>query len=84
MTLESPSGSANVVVTVAANAAIDGVNTGPASELSATATWDTGAPTITIGGVLATINSRTVLSVTFAFSKSVTGFITDDVMVTGG
>ncbi|MDE2957560.1 MAG: Ig-like domain-containing protein [Bacteroidota bacterium] len=83
MTLESPSGSADVVVTVAANAAIDGVNTGPASELSATATWDTGAPTITIGGVPATINSRTVLSVTFAFSKSVTGFITDDVMVTG-
>ena len=80
----TPSGSADVVVTVAANAATDGVNTGPASELSATATWDTGAPTVTIGGVPATINSRTALSVTFTFSKSVTGFITDDVMVTGG
>ncbi|MCY4263609.1 MAG: Ig-like domain-containing protein, partial [Gammaproteobacteria bacterium] len=35
----TPSGNANVVVTVAANAATDGVNMGPASAVTATAIW---------------------------------------------
>ncbi len=79
----TPAGSADVTVTVAANAATDGVNTGPTAAVSATATWDAAAPTVTIGGVPAKINSTTVLSVTFTFSEDVTGFATGDVTVTG-
>ena len=39
----TPAGSADVTVTVAANSATDGLNTGPASAVSATATWDAAA-----------------------------------------
>ncbi len=80
----TPTGSADVVVTVAANSATDGLNAGPASAASATATWDTAAPTVGIGGVPAKINSRAALSVEFTFSEDVTGFATGDVTVTGG
>ena len=80
----TPAGSANVVVTVAANSATDGLNTGPASAVSATATWDAAAPTVEIGGVPSKINSTTPLSATFTFSEDVTGFATGDVTVTGG
>ncbi len=80
----TPDGSEDVVVTVAANAATDGVNTGPASAVSATAEWDATPPTVEIGGVPAKINSRAALSVTFTFSEAVTDFVTGDVTVTGG
>ncbi len=40
----TPTGGVNVVVTVAANAATDGTNTGPANEESETATWTTPPP----------------------------------------
>ncbi len=56
-------------VEVAADAATDGLNTGPASAVSATAVWDAAAPTVEIGGVPAKINSRTVLTATFTFSE---------------
>ncbi len=79
-----PTSGSNVVVTVAANSATDGLNTGPASAVSATATWDATAPTVTIGGVPSQINSTATLSVTFRFSEAVTGFATGDVTVTGG
>ena len=80
----TPAGSANVVVTVAANSATDGLNTGPASTVAATATWDAAAPTVTIGGVPSKINSTAALSAMFTFSEDVTGFATGDVTVTGG
>ncbi len=44
-----PAGNTNVVVTVTADAASDGLNTGPASQQSATATWEVpvnSAPTV--------------------------------------
>ena len=80
----TPTGSADVVVTVAADASTDGLNTGPGSEVSATATWDAAAPTVAIGGVPARINSTAALSVEFTWSEEVTGFATGDVTVTGG
>ncbi len=80
----TPADGSNVKVEVAANAATDGLNTGPASAVSATATWDAAAPTVEIGGVPAKINSRTVLTATFTFSEAVTGFAIGDVTVTGG
>ncbi len=79
-----PSGSTDVVVTVTNNSATDGLNTGPASAVSTTAIWDADAPTVTIGGVPARINSTAELSVTFRFSEAVTGFATEDVTVSGG
>ncbi len=80
----TPAGSEDVVVTVAADAATDGLNTGPASAVSATATWDATRPTVEIAGVPSKINSRAALGVTFTFSEDVTGFATADVTVTGG
>ncbi len=80
----TPDGDANVVVTVAADAATDGTNTGPASAESATAVWDETAPTVEITGVPGKISNRDAFTVTFSFSESVTGFDTDDVSVTNG
>ena len=80
----TPSGSADVVVTVAADSATDGLNTGPGSAVAATAVWDAAAPTVAIGGVPPKINSRTALSVTLTWSEEVTGFATGDVTVAGG
>ncbi len=80
----TPTSGSDVTVTVAANSATDGLNTGPTSAVSATATWDAAVPTVEIGGVPAKINSTTPLSVTFTFSEAVTGFATGDVTVTGG
>ncbi len=80
----TPTSGSNVMVEVAANSATDGLNTGPASAVTATAVWDAAAPTVTIGGVPAKINSTTALSVTFTFSEAVTGFVTGDVTVAGG
>ncbi|MDE2729764.1 MAG: Ig-like domain-containing protein, partial [Bacteroidota bacterium] len=82
--LVTPSGSADVVVTVAADAATDGLNTGPTSAVSETATWDATAPTIAITDVPATISSTTDFTATFTFSEDVTGFATGDVSVSGG
>ena len=79
----TPAGGSDVTVTVAEDAATDGLNTGPASAVSATATWDA-APTVNITGVPARINSTTAFTATFIFSESVTDFVTGDVTVTGG
>ena len=45
---------------------------------------DVTAPTVTISGVPASINATTALTVTFAWSEDVTGFVTGDVTVSGG
>ena len=80
----TPDGDANVVVTVAADSATDGTNTGPASAESATAVWDETAPTVEITGVPGKISNRDAFTVTFTFSESVTDFVTGDVSVTNG
>ena len=80
----TPAGGSDVTVEVAANAATDGINTGPASAVSATATWDAAAPTVDITGVPARINSMIAFPVTFTFSESVTDFVAGDVTVAGG
>ncbi len=41
----TPAGSADIVVTVTANSATDGINTGPPSAVSATAIWEDDTPT---------------------------------------
>ena len=79
----TPAGDEDVTVTVAADAASDGLNTGPASAVSATAAWDADAPGVAVG-VPAKINSRTAFTATFTFSEDVTGFDTTDVSVTNG
>ncbi len=80
----TPDGGADVTVTVAANAATDGTNTGPTSAAATTAAWDASAPTVEISGIPARINSTGVLTATFTFSEDVTGFDADDVAVAGG
>ena len=80
----TPTDATDLTVTVAANSATDGANTGPASAVTATATWDAAAPTVTISGVPSAINSTTALTATFTWSEDVTGFETGDVTVTGG
>ncbi len=78
-----PLGIGDVTVTVARDAASDGVNTGPTDAVSATVTWDGATPGVTISGVPEKINSRTTFMTTFTFSEEVTGFIVDDVTVSG-
>ncbi|MDE2956104.1 MAG: Ig-like domain-containing protein, partial [Bacteroidota bacterium] len=81
----TPTGSADVVVTVAADVATDGdSNTGPASAVSMTATWDATRPTVEITGVPAKINSTTQFTATFTFSEAVTGFDTGGVFLLFG
>ncbi len=80
----TPTGSADVVMTVAADAATDGFNTGPVSAVSATATWDAIPPTVRITGMPTKINSTDALTAIFTFSEDVTGFEAGDVTVTGG
>ncbi|MCY4232938.1 MAG: Ig-like domain-containing protein, partial [Bacteroidetes bacterium] len=78
-----PSGSENMEVTVIANAASDGINTGPAQDVIATSVWDGANPGVTISGVPPKINSQEPFTATFTFSENVTGFIADDVVITG-
>ena len=80
----TPVGGQNVVVTVETNSATDGLNTGPPNATTATAVWDADVPTVAITGVPSVINSTDAFTATFAFSRSVTGFVTGDVTVTGG
>ena len=80
----TPTGSADVTVTVKANSATDGVNTGPAAATSATTVWDVDAPTVAITGVPGKINAVTALTATFTFGEDVTGFVVGDVTVTDG
>ncbi len=80
----TPNADADVTVTVAAGGATDGLNTGPANAVSATAVWDETAPTVDITGIPAKINNTNALTATFTFSESVTGFAKSDITVTGG
>ncbi len=80
----TPSGNANVVVSVAADVATDGLNTGPSTQQSETAIWDITPPGLTISGIPEKINNRTPFSTTFTFDEPVTGFDASDVAVTGG
>ena len=48
--LVTPASGSDLTVTVTANAATDGVNTGPAAAVSAKATWDATAPTVELVG----------------------------------
>jgi len=80
----TPTGSEDVIVTVRADAVSNGSHTGPASDASMTAVWDSDAPRLTMGGMPSKINSTASLRVTFRFSEEVTGFATEDVSVTGG
>ncbi len=81
----TPSGGSDVVVTVAANSVTDDLgNSGPATAVSKTATWDAAVPTLAIGGVPGKINSTTAFTASFTFSEDVTGFVAADVGVTGG
>ena len=83
-TLEmTPSGDADVVMTVSANAATDGINRGPPSAVNQTVTWDSNPPGVEITGLPSKINSTTQLTATFIFTEEVTEFMKDDVEVTG-
>ncbi|MCY4233371.1 MAG: Ig-like domain-containing protein, partial [Bacteroidetes bacterium] len=79
----TPNGSTNVVLTVAVNTITDGINRGPSSPVSVTAVWSSDAPSVTIGGAPAKINSTATFTTTFTFSESVTGFESEDITLTG-
>ena len=64
----TPTGSADVVVTVAADAATDGANLGPPQAVAATARWDTtapAAPTFSPENGAAVSNAATDITITF-------------------
>ncbi len=76
-----PSGDHDVVITVPANVATDGTDSGPAEPVSATAFWDADSPGVTIAGLPKKINTTKPLTPTFTFTEEVTGFETGDVIV---
>ena len=66
--LVTPTGSLDVVVTVAKDAATDGANLGPAQAVQATARWDTAAPaapTFSPENGAAVSNAATNITITF-------------------
>jgi len=80
----TPTESMDLVVTVVANVATDGLNTGPVSAVSKISTWDATAPTVTISGLSDRHNTTTDQTATFTFSEDVTGFDATDIEVTDG
>ncbi|MCY4170723.1 MAG: Ig-like domain-containing protein, partial [Bacteroidetes bacterium] len=77
----TPSGNSDVVVSVAANVATDGVNTGPTTQQSFTSEWDSSPPILTITGVPETITTTTSFTASFTFSEDVSGFEIDDIEI---
>ena len=73
----------DIVVSVAENAAWDGVNNGNAA-VTARQAVDTQAPTLTITDNESAGITNSAVTFSFAFSEAVTGFDTDDIRVTGG
>ncbi|MCY3672340.1 MAG: hypothetical protein OXH14_14860 [Alphaproteobacteria bacterium] len=69
-----PEGSRNVVVTVPADAATDGVNTTPATDVTRTAAWDAAAPSVTIGDASAAEGGAMTFTVTL--DRAVPGGLT--------
>jgi len=80
----TPSGNADLVVTVPAHSASYGLNTGPSLAVSKTAVWDADRPSATITGVPDNIKDRSQIKVIVTFDKEVTDFVNSDVVVTGG
>ena len=79
----TPGGTADVVVTVAANAATDGANQGPPKAVAATARWDTtapAAPDFSPAGGATVGNAGTDITITFdeALRKDANGTALDD------
>ena len=84
-TFTATGNSGDLTVKVAANAATDSAgNTGPASEVRATATRDTTGPTVTITGVPGHVANTNPFTVTFTFDEPVSGFVAGDVTVSNG
>ena len=67
----TPDGDADVVIEVEANAASDGVNTGPASTVTATAAWEPPAPT---GLTAEAGNAQVMLRWTDPFNDVIDGY----------
>ncbi|MXW32671.1 MAG: hypothetical protein F4Z62_06170, partial [Rhodothermaceae bacterium] len=79
-----PAGGQDVWVRVKANSVTDGAgNIGPRSSYGRASRWDADAPTVKITGVPPTLISMDAFTATFTFSEDVTGFVAEDVDVTG-
>ena len=78
----TPTNGTDLAITVVADAATDGVNTGPVNAASKTAVWDNIAPTLDFD-LPTRINSTSPITVTFTFSEDVTGFDVNDLTITG-
>ncbi|MYL12903.1 MAG: hypothetical protein F4008_04015, partial [Gammaproteobacteria bacterium] len=70
----TPAGGADVVVTVPKDAATDGVNLTPAADVTATAAWDAGPPSVTIGDASAAEGDALTFTVTL--DRAVSGGLT--------
>jgi len=80
----TPTGSVNTTLTIRANAATDGANSGPSNAQSITAVWVADAPTVTLSGIPPKINSKIPIIASFTFNEEVSGFETNDITVNGG
>ncbi|WP_159436468.1 hypothetical protein [Pseudovibrio sp. Tun.PSC04-5.I4] len=82
----TPDGGGDVSLTVPADAALDGSGLGNTASATSTVPFDDVAPTVTLSGVPANVNSTNPFTVTVTFSKNVTGFddLVTDLTVTNG
>ncbi|MGH0001280.1 Ig-like domain-containing protein, partial [Pseudovibrio ascidiaceicola] len=80
----TPDGNGNIGITVAAAAAQDDAGNDNTASTTSTVTFDNVAPTVSLSGVPATVNSTNTIDVTVTFSEDVTDFddLATDVTVT--
>ena len=84
----TPTTNHNASVTITAGAAADGAgNTGPATAVTALATWqaavDTTRPTVAVTGAPASYTGTSSFRLTFTWSEPVTGFDISDIFDSG-
>ncbi|CAM3578767.1 Ig-like domain-containing protein [Nocardioides zeicaulis] len=80
----TPAADGQVTVTLAAGAARDAAGNPSAATGAASTTYDTTAPTVTVGSPTAAVVTTSPVPVEIVFSETVTGLDVDDVAVTNG
>ena len=80
----TPDGTGDITIGIGANVAEDAAGNGNDAATDVTVPYDADAPTVTITGAPAVVNSTDAFDVTVTFSETVTGFETGDVTVTNG
>jgi Bacterial Ig-like domain/Secretion system C-terminal sorting domain len=80
----TPSGQGTVTASVPAEVALDEATNGNAASGIFTRQFDSVSPTVSITSTTTDPTNATIIPITITFSETVTGFISDDIVVTNG